>query len=154
MPELGNMIRPIVICVFRQGPQILVAEGTDPATGEVFYRPLGGGIEFGESSADALRREICEELGTEIEDLKLLGVLENPFVYDDARGHEIVFVYDAAFVDRRLYDVPAPEGLESDGSVIPAIWLDLNRYVQGSPPVYPDGLIELLCRSCSMRTRS
>jgi 8-oxo-dGTP pyrophosphatase MutT (NUDIX family) len=40
----------------------LVAHGHDSVKSEDFYRPLGGGIEFGELSEAALRREIKEEL--------------------------------------------------------------------------------------------
>jgi len=46
-----NHIRSIAICVFRHKNHILVAEGYDPVKDEYFYRPLGGGIEFGETSA-------------------------------------------------------------------------------------------------------
>src|SRR5918912_932638 len=98
------LIRPIVICLFRQGDRILVSEAYDSAEGVYFCRPLGGGIEFGEHSRDALLREIREEPGAEVEKLELVGVLENIFMYEGARGHEIVFVYDGEFKDRRVYE--------------------------------------------------
>src|SRR6266568_4543117 len=42
-------IRPLAICVFSHNGCILAAEGVDPLKdNQVFYRPLGGGIEFGE----------------------------------------------------------------------------------------------------------
>jgi 8-oxo-dGTP pyrophosphatase MutT (NUDIX family) len=88
-------LRAIAICVFRHQDHILVLDISDPATGERFYRPAGGGIEFGEHSLDALRREMREELGAEIHSPLLLGVLENIFYYNGQPGHEIVFVYDA-----------------------------------------------------------
>jgi hypothetical protein len=43
-----NQIRPIALCVFHNNNRILVFEGYDKAKDEIFYRPLGGGIEFGE----------------------------------------------------------------------------------------------------------
>ena len=49
-------IRPIVICVFSFNGRVLIAEGYDPTKRQIFYRPLGGGIEFGELSQDALVR--------------------------------------------------------------------------------------------------
>jgi len=42
-----KQIRPIAICAFLRNNRILVAEGFDPVKDETFYRPLGGGIEFG-----------------------------------------------------------------------------------------------------------
>ena len=60
-----NQIRPIAICVFRNKNRILVAEGYDSVKDEYFYRPLGGGIEFGESSMETICREMIEEIDVE-----------------------------------------------------------------------------------------
>jgi 8-oxo-dGTP pyrophosphatase MutT (NUDIX family) len=89
-----NQIRPIAICVFRNNNCILVFEGYDKATDKVFYRPLGGGIEFGEHSQETICREIMEEINLEVDEttLKYLGTLENIFTYMDDIGHEIVQV--------------------------------------------------------------
>lgn len=76
-----NLICPIAICVFRNNNRILVFEGHDSIKNETYYRPLGGGIEFGESGEEAIRREIMEELHSEIEELKHLGFLENIFMF-------------------------------------------------------------------------
>jgi len=64
-----------------------------------YYRPLGG-IEFGETSRDAIIREIREELSAEIEDVRWLGTLENIFTLDGEPGHEIVMVCHADFICR------------------------------------------------------
>jgi hypothetical protein len=52
------MIRPIAICVVRKADSILVFEARDPVKDRVFYRPLGGGINFWEYGADAIVREM------------------------------------------------------------------------------------------------
>lgn len=137
-------IRAIAICVFRDGNRILVGDAYDPTKQELFYRPPGGGIHFGELSEVALRREIKEELGVEIENPRLLGVLENLFTFDSQPGHEIVFVYDAELADRSLYEVARFEARESNGQTFNALWLDIDSLAPDSPPVYPDGLIQLL----------
>lgn len=141
-----DQIRAIAICVFRNAGRILVIDFHHPRTGETFYRPAGGRIEFGEPSERALRREIREELGVEIEAPVLLGVLENIFTYDGRPGHEIVFVYDAQLVDRDLYRQSRLQGIEGNGEEFTAIWLDL-RASGPQTPVYPDGLIELLAEN-------
>jgi len=74
-------IRPIAVCLFRHENRILVSEGFDTVKQDYYYRPLGGGIEYGEPSREAVAREIREELGAEIENIRLLDVLENIFVY-------------------------------------------------------------------------
>ena len=43
-------IRQVAIRVFRNGDRILVAPGHDDVKGERFFRPLGGGVELGESA--------------------------------------------------------------------------------------------------------
>lgn len=142
-PQPG-IIRPKVICVFRNGNRILVADLFDPTTKQHFYCPPGGGIEFGESSEEALGREIREEFNTEIEAPCLLGVIENRFIFDGRQGHEIVFVYDARFTDLSLYNVEQITGYESNSDAFNAIWLDLDTIGPHTLPVYPDGLLELL----------
>ena len=146
MPKdpLTGYIRAIAICVFRNRNRILVSDGYDPTKDEVFYRPPGGRIEFGEPSAVALRREMKEELGVEISDLEVLGVLENLFTFDGQTGHEVVFVYDAKLKDKSLYELNSFSGTESDGTTFNAIWLDIDSVGPETPPVYPDGLIEML----------
>ena len=57
-----GIIRALVICIFQKDDSILVAEGYDPVKGENFYRPIGGGIEYGEKSTEALMREVREKL--------------------------------------------------------------------------------------------
>ena len=137
-------IRPIAICVFRDGNRILVGDGYDPTKREVFYRPLGGGIRFGEASQVALRREIHEELGVEIENPRLLGVLENLFTFDGEPGHEVVFVYDAELKDPSLYQRDQFDGQESNGQPFRVRWIDIGSRGPNEPPVYPAGLIDLL----------
>ena len=137
-------IRPIAIVVFRRADgAILVAPGFDPMKGERFYRPLGGEIEFGELAVGAARREILEELGAAVEDLKLLGTFENIFVYLGRPGHELVWVFEGRFTDPEMY---ARDVIEADeyGSKFEAHWVPLEVFVRGEATLYPDGLLELL----------
>lgn len=140
-----NVIRPIAICVFRHNGRILVAEGYDPLKDQAFYRPLGGAIEFGETGAETIVRELAEELGAAVGELRYLGALENIFSYGGERGHEIVLVYDGAFADPALYERPWFDAAEDDGQPFRAVWIALRDCAgPAAPPVYPDGLLELL----------
>lgn len=140
-------IRPIVICLFRNGDRILVSEAYDSAKGDFFCRPLGGGIEFGERSRDALMREIREELGAEVEKLELVGVLENVFMYEGAQGHEIVFVYDAEFKDRGMYERGGLQGYRAEaGDGFVAVWQSPEEIRAKNARLVPEGLADLLSR--------
>ncbi len=57
------------------------------------YLP-GGHIEFGETGAVALEREIREELGVEATVGELIGVIENSFLQHGKRHCEINLVYE------------------------------------------------------------
>ncbi len=139
-------LRPIALAVMRHGDRILVFEGYDPSKRERFFRPLGGGIEFGEYGRDALLREIREELGADITEPRFLGALENIFTYDGRPGHEICLVYEAAFSEPSWYERESLEGHEADGGAFRAYWKPVAEFERGLSPLYPEGLLELLRR--------
>lgn len=129
-------IRALAIAIIKNDQnQILVSPGYDKIKNEYFYRLLGGGVDFGEKSLDALKREFREELETELTNCCLLGITENIFSYDDQPGHEICFIYTADFADSRNYQKQEFAILDSDHEGT-AIWLD-NKEI-GSSQVYPD----------------
>jgi len=140
-----NRIRPLAICVFLYNDRILVAKGYDPVKNQSFYRPLGGGIEFGEHSEETIHRELMEEISAEVRDLIYLGTLENIFVFDGIPGHEIVQVYDGVLKDTGLYKQTVILGHEADiDESFKAMWKALDEFGEGKSILYPDGLLELL----------
>lgn len=141
-------IRPKAVCLFRHNDNILVSEAYDSVKGDYFWGPLGGGIEFGEYGRDAIRREMREEIGAEIEDVTWLATLENIFTCEGQPGHEIVLVYDARFVNRSLYDCPAIQGFEEgapDEHFI-AVWKSVEELAAGDIRLVPEGLLPFLLR--------
>ena len=139
---MNGQIRVLALCVLRQGNRILVRETQDPHDGRSFCRPLGGGVEFGETSQAAVRREIREELGVELAELRLLGTLESLFSYAGRPGHEVVLVYRAEFADRQLYAQTELPGQESDGEAFMATWRSLDSF-DDTCRLVPEGLLEL-----------
>jgi len=143
-----SQIRALAICIFSHNDKILVFEGYDPLKDEIFYRPLGGGVEFGERSEDTVHREMMEEIGVEVTDLVYLGALENIFVFNGEPGHEIVQVYDGNLKASGLYKQAEIQGNEA-GAVeeeFIAMWKSLDDFGPGKSPLYPDGLLEMLKR--------
>ena len=138
-------IRPISVCLFHHENLILVSKGFDTVKQNYYYRPLGGGIEYGESSREAVVREIREELGVEIENVRLLGVLENIFIYEGQQGHEIVFVFDAEFVDKSLYQLDEIDGYEQEATIsFKAKWYSLNENEKNGGRLVPEALEKML----------
>src|SRR3989338_5246664 len=91
------MFMPIIVkamLIVRNGDKLLFSRGFDTVKREAFLRPLGGHVEFGETGAKTIRREMKEELGCGVKKVKFLSVIENLFVYNGKKGHEIIFVYE------------------------------------------------------------
>lgn len=103
-----------------------------------YHRLVGGGVEVGETAREAVRREVDEELGATVHDLRLLTVLESIFRLDGVLGHEVVFLFTG-----RLDPEPARTGAtltESDGSVVPVVWRALDDAAEPLP-LYPAAVV-------------
>ena len=139
-------IRPLALCVFRRGDKIFVSQGYDSRKDQTFFRPIGGKIEFGERAAEAVAREVQEEIGAEIADLKYLGTLENIFTYEGKPCHEIVIIYDGRFLDPAMNaDDISVKGIDDGDILYEAAWKHLDCFRDaGAPPLYPTGLLDLL----------
>ena len=139
-------IRPIAIGIVRRDDKILVFESREfDSKGQIFYRPLGGSIEFGEYGHQTLARELQEEIGAEVENVRYLGLNENLFCSPSGqRAHEIVLVYEADLVDKALYEKDEMLVVEDTGATFKAFWKSLAFFQRGEAPLYPNGLLELL----------
>lgn len=126
-------IRPICVAVVRNGTKILACECFDKLKNEVFYRLLGGGIEFLETSQNALIREFEEELGAKTKIKSLIKVVENIFQFEDKKGHEICYVYEAEFVDKSLYKQENIPLIEKQFTGRFATWIEPSKDLR----IYP-----------------
>lgn len=129
----------------RRGDDLLVYEGVDRVSDRRIFRPLGGGVEFGERAVEAVHRELREELGAELTNVSLLGVLENVFQWEGRPHHEIAFVFAADLVDASFY------ARDELGKVLDAndevSWQPISRFTDAdpsTPQLLPPGLLPLL----------
>ncbi len=143
MPLYEGRVRALAVAVLRKGKKVLVSPGYDKVKDEHFYRLIGGGVEFGETSLEALKRELQEELAAEIINYKLLNIIENIFTYNGEQGHEIGFIYEAEFKDRSLYKKEKFQILDSHIDNY-AIWVEINE--KNADLVYPAGSGELILK--------
>jgi ADP-ribose pyrophosphatase YjhB (NUDIX family) len=134
----GQVVKAMVLIRRPRDSALLVSEGVTPA-GEVFHRPLGGHVEHGERATDTIYRELAEEIGQALSDVRLTGVLENIFTWNGAIQHEIVFVFTAALADHAAYEIP--EQLIRDAATkTRVIWRSADTV---SPPLFPAGIAEI-----------
>ena len=139
---MRRLARPLAIAIIRDGDRILVFRVPDPVKNVTGYRPPGGTIEFGETGAAAVIRELNEELAAQIVEPRYLGTLENIFEWLGRPGHELVRVYEARFADPSLYRRDSFECVEADGQAFTCVWKPLADFER--EPLYPSGLRELL----------
>ena len=106
------------------------------------YALLGGRVAIGESSEETIKREVCEELGKDIEITGYVCTVENFFEAKGYKFHEILFVYRAEFVNEE--DKKIQETLQNvEGkSYLQYEWLDLDKLSEY--PLRPNVIKEVL----------
>ena len=138
MGSKGQVVKAMVVIRRPRDGALLVSEEANPS-GELFHRPLGGHVEFGEYALDTVHREFREEIGQALTGVRLTDVLENIFQWDGATQHEIVFIFIAAFADEAAYEIPE-QVIADDCGRARVIWR-----IPGAarPPLYPVGVADM-----------
>ena len=54
---------------------------------------IGGKVMINETSEEAIKREVMEEIGMQVNSVKLCSIIENLYSKGDEKIHEICFVY-------------------------------------------------------------
>lgn len=131
--------------ILRKGEAILLeqqfarhSKGDGP-----FYRPLGGTIELGETSAAALKREFKEEIDADIRIVRYLDVLENIYTLKGQVFHEITLVYEVEFEEYSNYGQDHFDVME-EGKQTQAKWITLDELSRDETVLYPAGLLKLI----------
>ena len=134
--------RHVALCIVRDGDRVLLCEAVDRVNGEAFLRPPGGGIEPGESPQEGLVREVEEELGCGLLNVRALCGIRNEFVFEGQPGRELVYVFEADLDDRSLYQRDQVPLFEAGWQE--ARWVSMASLRQGGPPLFPAGLLSAL----------
>jgi ADP-ribose pyrophosphatase YjhB (NUDIX family) len=140
----AGVIRPVAAAVIRDGERLLVWEDHDPATGAVVSVPLAGGIEFGETGAEAITRELAEEIGRVPASVSFLGLFEEVFDWNRQRRHELWLVYDVELAGDGLGHLDEVVVREDDGTAYLARWRTLDELRDPARRLVPDGLLDLI----------
>jgi 8-oxo-dGTP pyrophosphatase MutT (NUDIX family) len=142
--DLGarDRVRAIAVGLVVHDGRLLAEEYSANGRHGGFLRAPGGGIDFGETAADAVRREFAEELGAAVDDARMLAVTENIFDAHGKRGHEIVHVF--AVRSAQLEALPRDARLPVLDGDTTVGWYDLHALKTGGLPLYPDGILDLL----------
>lgn len=106
--------------------------------GENFWTFPGGRAEFGETAAQTLRREMKEEIGAEVEVVRLLWFVENFFTYAGGQFHEIALYFLMRFseVSAHLLQTDSFQGHE-EGMKLTYRWFPRRAEVLTDLPLLP-----------------
>ena len=127
----GNRIRTRVcgICHDTQGRLLVVnmkGISSDLEQKKPFFAPIGGGIEFGETATDALKREFLEESGLEVEIDYFMCVYE----YINSPLHAIELFFAVRAVGGKLKTGSDPEH-EIDKQIITSVdYIDYSELLK------------------------
>lgn len=139
-----GQIRLLVLGLVRDGDRIFVSEGYDSVKNSTFYRALGGGVDFGETSRAALEREFQEEIQAQLTNIHYLGCIENLFTFDGKQGHEIIQLYQCDFADPKFYQLESLEFSESTTHKHTALWVEIARFKSGELRLVPEAFFDYL----------
>lgn len=136
---------PRVLCFVRSGSQVLLLKGAaDKKVWPGKYNALGGHVERGETVHAAAAREIEEEAGVQVANLRLRGVITVDDAAEAAGEAGVgLFIFTAQALSREL--AASPEGVPewvSPGQVsslntvedLPVLLSHLERLPADAPP--------------------
>ena len=123
------------LCLIEHKGRLLLCKGYDRVKKETFFRFVGGTVNFGEKTEEALQREIKEELDSEIENLQFIITIENIFTYEGEAGHEICFLYQGDLSNKDIYHKEVI--LIPDAKDFPAEWVPISDILKGKVKLYP-----------------
>jgi len=137
--EAGK-IRVKAMCLLVHDNRVLVAdantqkgkEGGRKVVPGNFYRVPGGSINFDETAEDGVRREIREELQSEIENLERIDVV----TYAGEKGHEIVFLFKGQLAKKELCEKDSIH-IDEDEYEFDARWIPIDELLSRNAPLYP-----------------
>ncbi|MDB9371802.1 NUDIX hydrolase [Nodularia sphaerocarpa] len=146
MSKLGK-IRVLALGLIRDDGRIFVSEGYDSLKKETYYRALGGGVDFGETSEAALKREFQEEIQADLTNINYVGCIESIFTFNGKQGHEIIQLYECDFVDSKFYQLESlifSEFSESKNHQHKALWVDIADFKSGKLRLVPEAFFAYL----------
>lgn len=112
-------ISPAMMCLVTRGSQILLARNVNFPAGR--YSALAGFLEAGESIEDAIHREVREEVGIEVSNIRYFASQSWPF------PNSLMIAYTAEYAGGEL----RPDGIE----ITEADWFDATSLPQLPPRI-------------------
>ncbi|UNK21111.1 NUDIX domain-containing protein [Paenibacillus sp. N3/727] len=105
---------------------------------ESFYRFPGGSIEFEETAAEAIKRELVEEFDMQAEIGALACLNESIVTYDGRKRHDCTILHWCSIDDTYVSDSIG----HKEHAGIKLTWRSLEQLKQR--PLYPEGILDFI----------
>lgn len=138
-----EQIRVLALGLIRDRDRVFRSEGYDSDQQRTFYRAMGGGVNFGETSRAALEREFQEEIQAALTNIRYLGCLENLFIFNEQPGHELIQLYECDFADPKFYQLDQLVFAEGKRQKM-ARWVEVEGLTAGEVFLVPEQFKEYL----------
>lgn len=106
---------------------------------ETFYRFPGGSVEFGETAAQAIQRELIEEFDLLVIVDKLATVIESIVHYDGKQRHDCVLMHWCRLTKDIDTSLPIQHNEHKEIILVKKTFEQLKL-----KPVYPEGILEVI----------
>ena len=134
-------IQNVALGLIIKDSSILTYSVKDKISKDIFYRLIGGHIDFGEDSRVALSREFREEIDQEIKVVKQLDVFENIYFYNGNDCHEFVSLFLVEFLNKDIYELDSIIGKEGPSRTYKARWLSISSFKDSYRKLYPSEIL-------------
>jgi ADP-ribose pyrophosphatase YjhB (NUDIX family) len=111
---------------------------------DAFWTLPGGRAEHGETAEQTIKREMREELDTDVDVVRLLWFVENFFEHERLRYHEIALYFLIQFPEHSVPRTSAAFDRIDNGTLFKFRWHPLQADLLTQLPVYPEFLSQAL----------
>jgi 8-oxo-dGTP pyrophosphatase MutT (NUDIX family) len=136
--------RQAALAIFYREDAILLSEIQDEISGARWHRPVGGGLEPGETPEQALRREVLEELNLTLKAVPTpLAPIDHIWPWKKKLLHERAWLFLIPAADYPELALGQTPGIvEPDGDCFPTIWRSFDADSSILPPLSPALLMQ------------
>lgn len=130
-----------VAAIIRKDEKVLFHHGI----GKEVATLIGGRVEAGENSIEALQREVYEEIGMRTKYVKPVALIENFFTRDGNPYHEILMIHELKFENKEDYQKDILPIEERKKDVLEFLWCDVKNYTKYR--IVPDNLPDIIAEN-------
>jgi len=138
------VIQALAYCIVRRNHEVLLRRGEACGGDKSYFYPLGGIMQAGEYSWDAVRRHAKMALDSELHNLTFMGPSEFIGREGDHLLHQIIFLFEADLAEADCYHQPQIGGKGPDRRPCLYRWQPLLAFQRKRNWLLPESLADMM----------